>query len=219
MTITYHGHSCFKLKGKLGTITTDPFDSYIGFSPSSLSSDMVTISHDHKDHNAVGAVKGTSRRDKPFVVTHAGEYEVGGISVFGTKTFHDANGGVERGENIVFTILIDGIKICHLGDLGHELTDEQVAAIGAVDILLVPVGGVFTIDPATAVKVTRSLDPNIVIPMHFGTPEHNKEVFSELKTMEDFVKEYGSEVKPEAKLSIEASRLPEETELVTLIKI
>lgn len=219
MTITYHGHSCFKLKGKIGTVVTDPYDGYVGFTPSGLSADIVTISHQHKDHNAVSAVKATSRREKPFIVDFPGEYEVGGISVFGTKTFHDANGGVERGDNIIFTILLDGITFCHLGDLGHELTDEQISAIGAIDVLFIPVGGEFTIDPALAVKVARSLDPSVVIPMHYKTDEHTPEVFGGLKTVQDFMKEYGSEVTPEAKVTLDAGRLPEEMELVVMTKI
>lgn len=217
MEITYLGHSSFKLKGKAGTVVTDPFDEYVGFSFPSTSADIVTVSHDHKDHNNVKPISGTARRNNPFIVDHAGEYEVQGISVFGVKTAHDANGGVERGTNTVFSILIDNIKVCHLGDLGHELTQEQINEIGSVDVLLVPVGGVFTIDPKLAVKTIHTLEPSYVIPMHYQTNKHNKDVFGELSTLEDFLKEYGAEVKPEAKISVAKERLPEETELVVLV--
>lgn len=216
MTITYHGHSCFKLKGKLGTVVTDPFDNSVGFSPSALSADIVTVSHDHGDHNAVSIVKGTSRRKKPFIIDFPGEYEVGGISVFGSKVFHDDEKGAQRGENIIQVILLDGIRFCHLGDLGHELTEEQVNKVGPIDVLFLPVGGVYTIDHQMAIKVARQLDPSVVIPMHYKTSEHKADVFGEMKTVEEFVNEYGTEVAPVEKLNLDAGRLPEETELVVL---
>jgi L-ascorbate metabolism protein UlaG (beta-lactamase superfamily) len=216
MIITYHGHSCFKLKGKRGTVITDPFEAYVGFSPSSLTADIVTVSHQHKDHNAISKVKGTEAHPKPFIIDSPGEYEVGGVSVFGDKMYHDSVGGVERGENTVFTILLDDLRVCHLGDLGHTLTEEQVEKIGLVDILFVPVGGHFTINPEQANEVIRMIEPSIVIPMHFLTPEHDSKVFGDLKTLADFTKEYGIEPAAVPKLSIEKDRLPEETELVIL---
>lgn len=216
MEITYHGHACFKLKGKNGTVITDPYDDYVGFSLPSLSADVVTISHDHQDHNAISKVKGTARRDKPFVIETIGEYEVGGISVFGVKTYHDNSGGVERGENTVFTILIDDVKVCHLGDLGHDLTTDQLNQIGPVDVVLCPVGGVFTIDPKVAVKTIHDLEPGIAIPMHYKTEEHNSQVFSDLNTLDEFLQAFGAEVKPTNKLTVDKSRVPEETELVVL---
>lgn len=219
MDIIYYGHSCFKIKGSQGSVITDPFDAYVGFSLPAVSADLVTVSHAHPDHNAVSKISGSARREKPFVVEQAGEYEVGGISVFGVKTYHDANQGVERGQNIVFTIMIDDIRVCHLGDLGHELTPELISEIGSVDVLLCPVGGVFTMDPKLAVKTIHTLEPSIVVPMHYKTAGHEPTVFADLATLEDFLKEYGSEVKPEPKLKVEASALPEETELVVLEKL
>lgn len=216
MTITYHGHSCFKLKSKRGTVVTDPFSDYVGFSPSSLSADIVTVSHHHPDHDAINKVSGTSRRPKPFVVDAAGEYEVGGISVFGVPSFHDENQGAERGRNTIFTIYADDLRICHLGDLGHLLTDEMIEDIGEIDVLLVPVGGHFTIDPTQAVKVIRQIEPSLVIPMHFKTEMHKQDIFGDLKTVQDFVKEYGVEVSPVEKLELDESALPEETEVVVL---
>lgn len=219
MIITYHGHSTFKLKGKRGTVVTDPYHEYVGFPMPSLSADVVTVSHDHKDHSATDLVRGTARKENPFVIEKPGEYEVAGISVFGVSSFHDASQGAERGNNIIFTILLDDMRVCHLGDLGHELTQDQIEAIGDIDILLVPVGGVFTIDAPTAVKTIRALEPSIVIPMHFKTPEHDATVFGDMTTVEDFIKEYGVEVAPMAKLDIDKARLPEETELVVLTSI
>lgn len=217
MEITYLGHSCFRLKGNLGTVITDPFDSYIGFNLPSASADIVTISHDHKDHNNYKAINGTARREKPFIITHPGEYEVGGISVFGVKTDHDASGGAERGSNIVYTVLIDDLKVCHLGDLGHELTQEQLTEIGQADVLLLPVGGVFTIGADQALKIAQAMEPSYIVPMHYKTAKHDANVFGDMATLEDFMKEFGSEIVPVPKLVISKDRLPEETEMVVLM--
>ena len=216
MEITYYGHSTFKIKGSNGTVVTDPFDNYIGLILPTLNADIVTVSHQHKDHNAIAKVKGTPQREKPFIIAEAGEYEVGGISVFGTKTFHDDTQGSQRGENVIFTIMVDDIRVCHLGDLGHELTSEQLAEIGAVDVVLCPVGGVFTIDPNLAAKTIRSLEPSIAIPMHYKTSMHSNEVFGEMKQLSDFLQAYGTETVEIEKLKLEKTRLPEETELVVL---
>ncbi len=216
MILTYHGHSMFKIKSARGTVVTDPFEDYVGFAPPRLSADIVTISHAHPDHNAIDKISGTARRSNPFIITEPGEYEVGRISVFGTKTYHDTSEGSERGENIVYTVLADNIRVCHLGDLGHELNSDQLDAIGHVDILLVPVGGTFTIDPEAAVKTIRALEPGIAIPMHFKTDRHNQDVFADLKPLETFLKEYGVEPVPQPKLDISRSQISGETELIIL---
>ncbi len=216
MIITYNGHSSFKLKGKAGTVVTDPFHSYIGIEMPKVSADLVTISHDHKDHNYVDAVSATARRDRPFVIDSPGEYEVAGISVFGVQTYHDDQQGAERGTNIIYTILLDDLRVCHLGDLGHELTPEQIDEIGDVDILLCPVGGVYTIGPKAAINVIKTLEPSMVIPMHYQTSALDENTFGELATLEEFLKEYGVEVEPDDKLNIDRSNLPEETEVVVL---
>lgn len=216
MTITYHGHACFRLKGKSGTVVFDPYTEMVGWSLPSLSADVVVASHEHPDHNAVGSVRGTARRDKPFVITEAGEYEVGGISVFSVKTWHDDQQGVLRGTNLVSTVLIDGIRVTHCGDLGHLFTPEQQEQIGETDILLVPVGGVYSLDPEMAVTVIHMLEPSIVIPMHYKTDKHDSKLFSELKTVQDFLKEYSVEVSPQPQLEVTLDRLPEETEVVVL---
>ncbi|MFH2118547.1 MAG: MBL fold metallo-hydrolase [Candidatus Paceibacterota bacterium] len=219
MTITYHGHSCFKLRGKNGSVVTDPYSDSVGFSLPSLSADIVTISHDHTDHNQANKVSGTARRQKPFIINHLGEYEVGGVSVFGVKSYHDGALGEERGLNSIFTIAIDGIRICHLGDLGHELSEKEINAIGNVDVLLVPVGGVFTINAKQAVTVTRAIEPSFVIPMHYNTQYHDQKTFGELQGVEDFLKEFGADsVTTVDKLKLEGDRLPEEIEVVVLEK-
>lgn len=216
MDITYHGHSCFKLKGKVGTVVTDPYEGSVGLNLPALSADLVTVSHQHPDHNAWKKIKTTARRERPFIIAEAGEYEVAGISVFGTPSWHDDHQGVERGNNIIFTIMIDDLTVCHLGDLGHELSADQLAQIGSVDIVLCPVGGVYTIDPQLAVKTIHALEPSLVIPMHYRTSQHDVKVFGELSELADFLKVYGVEVAPVPSLSVDRSRLPEETELVVL---
>ena len=215
MEITYYGHSTFKLKGKLGTVVTDPFPPKVGWALPTLSTDIITVSHDHYDHNAVAKLSGTARRAQPFVVSKPGEYEVGGVSVFGVKTYHDDQHGAERGDNTVFTILMDDVKLCHLGDLGHELSPEQLDEIGVVDVLFCPVGGVYSLDPKLAVKVIQQVEPSYVIPMHYRTPQHAAELAS-LATVEDFLKEYGVSPTPQPKLNLEKGKIPEETELVIL---
>lgn len=217
MTITYLGHSAFKIKGKRGTVVTDPFEDYVGFSLPSTSADIVTVSHDHPDHAAAKEVSGTARRERPFLVDQPGEYEVGGISVFGVPSFHDDSKGTERGRNTIFTIYFDDMRICHLGDLGHELTADHLEQIGQIDILMCPVGGVFSLAPELAVKVIRSLEPSIVIPMHFKTEKHNADVFGEMQPMESFLKAMSVEVTPVAKLDIEKTSMPEEMEVVVLL--
>lgn len=217
MTITYHGHSACRIRSSKASVVFDPYDTSVGFQLPNMSADIVTVSHDHSDHNNWGAVKPSSRRKKPFIINQPGEYEVGGVSVFGTQVFHDAVQGSERGTNIVYTVLLDDMKVCHLGDLGHELSSQQLDAIGVIDVLFIPVGGVYTITASQAVKVTRALDPSIVIPIHYRTVEHGEQ-FSELDDISVFLKEYGVEVSSLPKLEITRKDLPEETEVVALSK-
>lgn len=216
MTITYHGHSTFKLKGKRGTVITDPYGDSVGFALARTSADIVTVSHHHPDHDAVEKVTGTARRERPFIIDEPGEYEVGRISVFGTPSFHDASQGTERGSNTIFTILLDNVRVCHLGDLGHELTSDQLESIGDIDVLLCPVGGHFTLGPELAVKTIRALEPGIVIPMHYRTTDHNMDLFADVKPLENFLNEYGMGPQPVEKLEIDNTTVPEETELVLL---
>ncbi len=217
MEIQYIGHSCFKLVGKRGTAIIDPYQAYVGFALPNMSADVVIMSHDHPDHNAVGEIKGTARRDKPFIISRPGEYEIGGISVFGIESFHDNVQGAERGTNTIFTVLIDDVSICHLGDLGHELTSEQLEAIGAVDVVLCPVGGHFSLDASQAVKTILQLEPSYAIPMHYKTASHDEKVFGDVQPLEKFIHEYGTNPTPQPKLKVEKATLPEETELVVLV--
>jgi L-ascorbate metabolism protein UlaG (beta-lactamase superfamily) len=164
--IQWLGHACFLLTSESGTrIITDPYTPGgfgLEYSPVAEEADIVTVSHDHADHNNVADVKG-----KPQVVRGAGTHEARGIRFKGVAAFHDPSSGSQRGANTLFCFAVDGVNVCHLGDLGHDLDDRAVAEAGPVDVLLVPVGGNFTIDAAVASRVCDKLKPKIVIPMHF----------------------------------------------------
>jgi L-ascorbate metabolism protein UlaG (beta-lactamase superfamily) len=164
--IKWLGHSCFLITSSTGVrILTDPFDETVGYKVPEAEADIVTTSHDHFDHNYVKAVKG-----EYVHINTSGRHNVKGIEILGVDTFHDEAGGSKRGSNVVFTYLVDGMKICHLGDLGHILTEEQLNQIGRVDILLLPVGGTFTIDYREASELAGKMNPRLIIPMHFKTP-------------------------------------------------
>lgn len=209
MEITWNGQACFKIKGKTVTVVTDPYNpEYASLKLPSLEADIVTVSHSHQDHNFVEGIKG-----EPFVVKGPGEYEIKGVSVVGVSSFHDDKNGAERGNNILFNIEIDGINIAHLGDLGQTLTNEQLEELGSVDILLVPVGGVYTIEADVAAKLTSAIEPKIVIPMHYKI----EGLKFPLDPVEKFLKEMGKEnVQSLPKLLVRDDRLPEELQVVLL---
>ena len=165
MKIKFLGHSSFLIVGNDGTrIITDPYHTGEEFNLSEIkeSADIVTVSHEHPDHNNTAAVQGD-----PQVLTGPGNSK--GIDFKTVESYHDQSEGKERGGNLIFTFEVDGIKICHLGDLGHQLNENQLAGIGKVDILIIPVGGGFTIDAAGADKVCNDIGPKAVIPMHYKT--------------------------------------------------
>jgi len=166
MQITWYGHSCFLLTSESGySILTDPCDSETGYELHDLICDAVTISHEHHDHNCLAIVAGT-----PQIIRTAGEHCAGEIPVTGFSNYHDNEKGVRRGENIVFLYEIDGLKVLHLGDLGHMLSDETIQTIGDIDVLLAPIGGVFTINAKAATALADRLNAKVLIPMHYKTP-------------------------------------------------
>lgn len=166
MNITWHGQSCFKIEGEKATVVTDPFGPNYGLKVPRLTADIVTVSHDHGDHNNIEAVK-PAGESQIFVISNPGEYEVKGVFVYGVPSFHDDSKGSERGSNNIYRIEIDGVSIGHLGDLGHTLEQSQLERLEGVDILMVPVGGTFTINGKEAVKIISQIEPRIVIPMHY----------------------------------------------------
>ena len=217
MEITYLGHASFKLKGKTASVVTDPYPPSIGLTMPTVSADIVTVSHtQHDDHDAVDRVSGTKARPEPFVIQAPGEYEVQGVSVFGTTSFHDDKEGQERGKNTLYVIHLDDLVVAHLGDLGHKLTQKQVDEVNGVDVLLIPVGGVYTIDPTQAIKVIDQVEPAIVVPMHYRVPGVTK-ALKALGTVDDFLKEAGiTDAKREKKLVLTKNSLPEDREIVVL---
>ena len=165
MKIKWFGHACFLITSSEGVrILTDPFDPSVGYKVPEAEADIVTTSHDHYDHNYLGAVIGDYVH-----LNSPGSFNEKGINIIGISTYHDDEQGKKRGKNVVYVYEIDGLRVCHLGDLGHILTDEQIKEIGRTDVLLLPVGGTYTIDYEQAAELVSPMDPKLVIPMHFKT--------------------------------------------------
>ena len=169
MNIQYYGHSCFKITTKPAgrgqeevTIFLDPFDKAVGLRPPQGSADVVLVSHNHHDHNNVEALKG-----EPRALDIPGEYSLSGVNILGIESFHDDKGGEERGRNTIFLLESEDLKICHLGDLGCDLTSKQLDKIDGVDVLMIPIGGKYTLDGEGAVNIIKKIEPSIVIPMHY----------------------------------------------------
>ena len=212
MYISWLGHSCFKIQDKTTpdgiTIVTDPFDKSIGLKVPNFEADIVTVSHDHHDHNNTSALRGN-----PFIINSAGEYDRKGVMIEGVESYHDDKQGTKLGKNIIYRIEIDDITIVHLGDLGQILDNKQLEKIGGADILLVPVGGTYTLDAKNAVEVVSQIEPRIVIPMHYKT----KNLKISLDGADKFIKELGLKPTIEEKLKISKKDLPaEDMELVIL---
>lgn len=176
ITIEYFGHSSFGISDSEGMkIVTDPYDPIVGYTFPSISTQILTVSHDHFDHNYVAALQGY----KQLIFANTGSFKNGGIKIKGIASWHDTTQGSERGPNTIYTYQINNIKICHLGDFGQqELTKEQINSIGKVDVLMIPVGGFFTINSDEAIKVINSINPKVVIPMHYTT-DASREVFGD----------------------------------------
>ncbi len=208
MEITWLGHSCFRIKGKEATIVTDPCHPSLGYSLGKLQADIVTLSHFHPGHCYTGAIVSEFRGMKG-----PGEYEMKGTFITGIATWHDAEQGKKLGKNTVYILAIDGVTVCHLGDLGHLPASELIEDMDDIDVLLVPVGGVSTIGGSAAAEIVRRLTPKIVIPMHYKT----KALAKELEPVDKFLKEVGvKERVSQAKLSVNRSTLPSSTQVIIL---
>lgn len=215
MQIIWHGQSCFEItiKNKENgetTVVIDPFAEEPGLKLPKLTADILLVSHNHFDHNNVKAVSG-----EYFLIDSAGEYEIKDVFVQGIKAWHDNQGGKERGEVMIYKIEAEGIKACHLSDLGQkELTSEQLEQIGDIDVLFLPVGGKYTIDAKDAGEIVSQIEPRIVIPMHYKLPNQK----TDIDGVDRFLKVMGEEaVQPEKKLKITAKNLPaEETKIIVL---
>lgn len=163
MKIEYLGHSCFRLTESTGTsVVCDPYDSSIGYVMPEVAADAVTVSHRHYDHDNTGAVGGN-----PVIIDSECNYDLHGIRISAVKSFHDGQRGKCRGENLIFKFRMDGIDVCHLGDLGEECSSALIDQLLPVNVLLIPVGGNYTIDAEMAKEYVDRIMPDVVIPMHF----------------------------------------------------
>jgi len=213
--IYFAGQSCFQIsvsnsRDNSADIVIDPFSEDIGLKLPNLSADILLVTHDHYDHNNIKGIKG-----EPFIAQGPGEYEIRGVFIQGIPSFHDDKGGKEKGQNTIYTIEAEDLRFCHLGDLGQKvLTDEQLDKIGAVDVLMIPVGGDATISSAEAQKIIGQIEPLIVIPMHYALPK----LKMELDDVAKFLKTMGKpSVVAQDKLIVKNSTLPKEgMEIVVL---
>ena len=207
MDVTWLGHGCFRLRGRSAAVVTDPYPPSIGLKLQRLDGDLVTVSHEHENHNYTQVMRDA------YEIRGPGEYEVAGVSVIGVPTFHDAEKGAKHGRNTVYLIEIDDVRVCHLGDLGHRLDDAEAEAISSPDVLLVPVGGNTAINAAQAAEVVRQLEPRFVVPMHYAIPG----LKLQLDTLDRFLKEMAvTSAEPQPKLSVQASSGDYDTKVVVL---
>jgi len=213
MEITWYGHSCFRLTERsYATVVTDPFDSKsIGYSPLRLKSDIVTVSHAASGHNNTDAVKGISH-----VIDGAGEFEIGGVFITGVQTDGPSSRKKAKDDaarNTIFVFDYDGITVAHLGDLKQTPTQSEIESLGTINVALVPVGGGGGLNAAKAAEIISMLEPNLVIPMHYSTPD----VKVPLDSLNKFIKEMGlSQTETQPSLKVTRSSLPHETHVVVL---
>ena len=214
MKIKWYGHAAFLITSDRGVkIITDPYDpdaygDQFSYGKITDKADIVLVSHDHSDHNHAKGLPGS-----PEVIKGNGSKKSKGITFKGVATFHDPSKGSDRGENTVFTFNVDGFQICHLGDLGHVLNQNELAEVGAMDILFVPVGGVYTIDAKEAAQIAESMKPKVLIPMHFRTEKCGFPI----APVEDFLKGKPRVKQPgTSEVTFDKSSLPQQTEILVL---
>lgn len=211
MDIYWHGQACFEIKTPSNqadkkNIVIDPFTKDYGLKLPKMEADLLLITHDHKDHNNIKGVSGN-----PFIVQSAGEYDVKNIFVYGINASH----GDKLGDVTIYVIEVEGMRVCHLSDIGQELTDEQVESIGDVDILMIPVGGVFTIDGEGAQKIIKQIEPKIIIPMHYDIA--GLKLPKKIEGVKSFLKIMGhDEIQAQPNLKIKKPGLPPEPKIIVL---
>src|SRR3989440_8358079 len=210
MEISWLGHSCFMLRGKNVTLIADPFSPQLGHPQGEplklgkVNAPIVTISDNHPGHNFAEGVGGN-----PRVVRGPGEYEISDVLITGVASYHDNKRGAERGRNTIYVIHMDDLVICHLGDLGHTLQEEQLEEVADADILLIPIGGGATLNGAQAAEVISQVEPHIIIPMHYSDEVPDP--------LDKFCREMGIEsINPQPKLTVTRNSLPAEPQVVIL---
>lgn len=206
MIIRWHGHACFEISNNQATIVTDPHDGRsIGIKPPQVKADLALVSHDHFDHNSVKTVSKIATK----TISTPGKHEEAGILIKGIKAFHDNSSGERRGKICIFKFNIDGIDFCHLGDLGHIPTYDQIDKIGSVDILFIPIGNVFTIGAMDAWKTIKLIEPKVTIPMHYrvGGLSLSIQPLDPFLSHADKIERVGNEI------DFEAEDIPEQSEI------
>lgn len=209
MIIQWLGQSFFKVETKNQIIALDPFsEDAAGLKPSRFKADLLLISHPHSDHNNKSAILG-----EPFVLEGPGEIEKEGIFIEGILSYHDNRSGRDRGLNTIYKIKTEDLTLCHLGDLGEKiLKEETLEKLSDIDILLIPIGGNYTIDAEEAIAIINQIEPKIIIPMHYQL----KGSKIKLETLEKFLKAFGKKPEELDKLVIRKTQLPQETKLIVL---
>lgn len=217
MELTWYGRTCIRLRGKDAVVVNDPYPSIVGPTGRGITGDVVTFSHPDDNHPPKKATKlsrdgGTAMPtslEAAFVLDGPGEYEVHDVLLTGVRTYRDGEKGAARGRQTAFVTELDGIHTIHLGDIGHELTEEKLADIGRVEVVCVPIGGALT--AATAAALVAQLDPKIVVPMPVCETEADCD-----EALKKFLHEMGAEPQVQPKLSVMPSSLPAETTTVVL---
>ena len=208
MEINWLGHSCFRLKGSRATVVTDPYPPDLGYTMGKVTANVITVSHQHPGHSYIAGING-----EPKSVTGPGEYEISGVLFIGMPSYHDEDKGQQRGKNTIYLLEMDEITICHLGDLGHTLSTSQAEELDNIDILMLPVGGMSTIDASRAAEIVRQLEPKVVIPMHYKT----EVIKRDLATVDKFLNEMGvKDIEPQSKVNFTKSNLPLTTQVYLL---
>lgn len=207
MDLTWLGHACFRLRGRDVTVVTDPPDPKSGHAIPKTTAEVVTVSHEHPGHSSLRSIGG-----EPVVLRSPGEYEVRETLITGLASFHDEERGRLRGRNTVFVVRLDGVAVCHLGDLGHAIDEADLDTLGDVDVLLVPISGAdVNLTAAKAADVVRQFEPKVVVPMAFEPDAQKGDVYRR------FLQEMGvKDVSPLPKLSLTRSNLPAELQVVVL---
>src|SRR3989344_3406501 len=202
MVIQWYGQSCFKITSGEFILAIDPFGRETGLTPPRFKADVLLVTHDHEEHSNIEAIQG-----EPFLIKGPGEYDVKDITVQGLQSFHDKRKGQDRGLNTIYVIEIEDVRVCHMGDFGEgELREDLREKLGEIDILLIPVGGVYTIDAEEASKIVSELEPKIVIPMHYRIEGLNYKI----DQVEKFIQEMGEKkIEPEERLVIKKKSIEE----------
>ena len=212
MLIEWLGHSCFKVTLKDGTrILFDPYDDRIGHALQSVETDIVTISHAHSDHNNLSCVSGDYT-----VVDKPGVYTFGDLTIEGISTWHDKVQGAQRGQNICFVLTIHGIRLCHMGDIGDIPSGDIFGKLKGTEILLIPVGGKLTIDACEALQICETIEPNIIIPMHFQTAETGLDLAPLSDFLEAAGREYDVSHRGQNYINIDKATLKKRTRIIVM---